>query len=259
MPNDAVLYKRQGRTAYITLNRPQVLNAVNRDLESGLIDALRQFDADEEAWVAVLHGAGRAFCAGADIKQSFHGASRQERDRQWGAGISPDGLLGRTINWKPVIAAVHGHCLGWGILIAAECDLVVASQEAMFGLTETLRGFPGGPAWARLNAFMPSKIATEMLLTGQAKPAADLHRLGFINRLTPTGGHLDAAQSLADEVLKAPPLAVRSGVRVTRWQWSRSAAEADYYQAALRLHLTEDFEESSRSFVEKRPPEYKGR
>ena len=258
MPAPTVKYHQDGRIAYITLNRPRSLNAVNQALERGLAQALHRFDVDDEAWVAILHGAGRAFCAGADVKERFYGSTAQERDRQWAAGQSPEGFLGRTINWKPVIAAVHGHCLAWGLLIAAECDLVVATEDASFGLTETLRGFPGGPAWAKVQTFMPSKVATEMLLTGRSLPASELYRLGFINRLAPPGQHMEAARDLAAQVLEAPPLAVRAGVRVTRWPWIQSTAQADHYQAALHLHQTEDFQESARAFVEKRQPKYKG-
>ncbi len=259
MPSEAVKYRRDGRVAYITLNRPQVLNAVNKALEEGLAQALQRFDLDDEAWVAILHGAGRAFCAGADVRERFHDPGPGERDADWGAGMNPEGFLGRCVNWKPVIAAVHGHCLAYGMVIAAECDLIAASVETRFGLTETLRGFPGGAAWAKVETFMPSKVATEMLLTGQPIYASKLHQLGFINRLVPEGGHMAGAEELAAAVLKAAPLAVRAGVRVTRWPWVRRAAEADYYQAALRLHRTEDFKESARAFLERRDPTFKGR
>ena len=255
----AVLYRRQGRIARITLNRPQSLNAVNTALEADLAAALQRFDVDDDAWVAILHGAGRAFCAGADVRQRFHDPDRRQRDLDWGMGMNPEGFLGRCINWKPVIAAVHGHCLAYGMVIAAECDLVVATRGASFGLTETLRGFPGGAAWAKVETFMPSKIATEMLLTGQPVSAEELYRRGFINRLAEDGEHMAVAEELAERILQAPPLAVRAGVRVTRWPWAHRAAVADYYQAALRLHLTEDFEESAQAFVEKRPPSFKGK
>ena len=94
-------------------------------------------------------------------------------------GMNPEGFLGRCINWKPVIAAVHGYCLGYGLVIAVECDLIVAEEGAAFGLTETLRGFPGGPAWAKVQNFMPSKITTEMLLTGQSQTAESLLNHGL--------------------------------------------------------------------------------
>ncbi len=204
---ETVNYRREGRIGYLTLNRPSSFNAVNDQLEADLMAAAQEFDLDDEAWIAILHGAGRYFCAGADVKQRFH-RSREERLRKMTRGTSPEGYWGRTANWKPVIAAVHGYALGAGCSIAAECDLIVASEEAQFGITETKRGIPGARVW---------------------------------------------------EVLKAPPLAVRAGVRALRWQWTKQVAEADLYDQALRLHLTEDFEESARSFVEKRQPVYRGR
>ncbi|GIX46681.1 MAG: enoyl-CoA hydratase [Candidatus Tectimicrobiota bacterium] len=254
-----VTYHRDGRIGYITLNRPEALNAVNDQLEHDLVAALEAFDLDEEAWVGILHGAGRCFCAGADVKQRFHGQDRQQRQRTMARGRSPEGYLGRTINWKPVIAAVHGYALGAGISIAAECDLIVASEEAQFGITETLRGIHGGRVWAKVQFSMGSKMAAEMLLTGDRYPAAELYRLGFINRLVPTGQHLEGAKALADKILQAPPLAVRAGVRILRWQWTKLVAEADYYAQAIPLHLSEDFEESARAFVEKRQPVYRAR
>ena len=179
MPSETVKYRRDGRVAYITLNRPRVLNAVNKTLEEDLARAFNRFDLDDEAWVAIIHGEGRAFCAGADVKERFHNPGDRERDADWGMGMNPEGFLGRCINWKPVIAAIHGHCLAYGMVIAAECDLIVATEETQFGLTETLRGFPGGPAWAKVETFMPSKVATEMILTGQPVPAQLLYDRGL--------------------------------------------------------------------------------
>ena len=257
MSHETVVYRREGKSAYITLNRPQVLNAVNDQLHEELTAAFREYDLDEEAWVAIVHGAGRCFCAGADVKERFANMPTHERDR-WSTGFGPEGYLDRCINWKPVIAAVHGHALGTGISLAMECDLIVASEDAQFGITETKRGLPAGPVWAKAQTFMPSKITTELLLTGEPMPASELFRLGLINRLAPPGQHLQAAEELAQNILKAPPLAVRAGVRISRWTWVRMAAETELYLQPSQLHLTEDFEESSRSFVEKRPPVYKG-
>ena len=255
---ETMTYHREGRVGYLMFNRPQSLNAVNDQFEQDLQDALLEFDIDEEAWVCIIHGAGRCFCAGADIKQRFVSMTPQQRARR-ARGNSPESYLGRSINWKPVIAAVHGYALGAGLAIAAECDLIVASEDAQFGITETRRGLPGGRVWAKVSAFMPSKVATEMLITGEPVAAAELYRLGLINRLAPPGNHLEAAQELAEKVLKAPPLASRAGVRLTRRTWVQPSADADMYIQPLKLHLSEDFQEASRSFVEKRPPEYLAR
>ena len=255
---ETMVYRREGKTGYVTFNRPQVLNAVNDQFERDLHAALLEFDTDEDAWVAIVHGAGRAFCAGADVKQRFASMTPQQRATQE-RGSSPESYLGRSINWKPVIAAVHGYALGAGAAIAAECDLIVASEEAQFGITETRRGLPGGRVWAKLNAFMPSKIVSEMVITGEPVGAPELYRLGLINRLAPEGKHLEAAQTLTEKVLRAPPLACRAGVRLTRRQWVQASADADAYIQPLKLHLSDDFKESSRAFVEKRPPVYKAR
>ncbi len=250
---ETMTYERKGRIAYIMFNRPQALNAVNRQFEDDLHEALLEFDTDDEAWVGIIHGAGRAFCAGADIKQRFVEMTRQESARRE-RGPNPEGYLGRSINWKPVIAAVHGYALGAGIVIAAECDMIVASDDARFGISETKRGLAGGRIWAKVNAFMPSKIASEMVITGEPVEAAELYRLGLINRLVPNGFHLSAAEALAEKVLKTPPLSARVGVKLTRRQWVQTGAEADMQTLPLKLHLSEDFKEASRSFVEKRPP-----
>ena len=255
---ETMTYERKGRTAYIMFNRPQSLNAVNRQFEEDLHEALLEFDVDEDAWVGIIHGAGRAFCAGADIKQRFVEMTPQESARRE-RGPNPEGYLGRSINWKPVIAAVHGYALGAGIVIAAECDMIVASEDARFGISETKRGLAGGRIWAKVNAFMPSKIASEMVITGEPVAAAELYRLGLINRLVPNGFHLSTAEALAEKVLKAPPLATRVGVKLTRRQWVQTGAEADMQTLPLKLHQSEDFKEASRSFMEKRPPEYKAR
>ena len=185
---ETMKYERKGRIGYIMLNRPQSLNAVNDQFESDLYDALLEFDIDDEAWVAILHGAGRCFCAGADIKQRFVQMTPQQQARRT-MGTSSEGYLARTINWQPVIAAVHGYALGAGTSIAAECDSIVASEEALFGITETKRGLPGARVWA--------KIVTEMVITGEPVDASELYRLGLINRLVPTGQHLEAAEELA--------------------------------------------------------------
>jgi enoyl-CoA hydratase/carnithine racemase len=257
---ERVTYRVEDRIAYIALNRPEVLNAADDAMETALIDAFDRYDRDDSAWVAILHGNGRAFTAGADVKARFAEPSEREtRIHKLVRGRPAEGWLGRTANWKPIIAAVHGYALGLGLALAIECDLVVASEDATFGITETARGLSGAQVWARLQAFMPSKLAVEMMLIGDRVSAQELYRLGAVNRLVAPGRHLEEAIALAERLLKTPPLAVRSAVRVSRWAWLRTAAEADYYVQSLRLHQSEDFQESTQAFMEKREPQYKGR
>ncbi|MBI4232995.1 MAG: enoyl-CoA hydratase/isomerase family protein [Chloroflexi bacterium] len=261
MAYETVLYERKGRIAYITLNRPESLNAFNntQDRETG--EALDEFDADDEAWVAILSGKGRCFSAGADVKERFHGTSREERARQGGPGRirRAGGYLANTIHWKPVIAAVHSYCLGQAMALAMECDLIVASEDARFAITEIKRGLSGANLWARAWFWTGSKVATEVALTGEHLSAQEGYRLGLVNRVTSVGQHVAGAERLAERILENPPLAVRSTVRVARHTVLPFLQQANLYTGALNLHLSEDFEESARAFVEKRKPVFTGR
>ncbi len=263
MPYETVIYERRGRIVYITMNRPNALNAFNFQQHADLPAALAEFDRDEEGWVCILQGAGRCFSAGADVKEVFS----SPRDKRMGkpgqhegpGAEGPEGTIGSTGNWKPVIAAVHGYCLGHAFGLALQCDLITASEDAKFGIGEVKRGLDGAEEWAKLQWFMPSKVTTEMLLTSEIVPASELYRLGLINRLVPVGQHVQAAEELAQKILQAPPLAVRAGVRLSRYPWVGRVAEAELYCKALHLSKTEDFKESTRAFVEKREPHYHGR
>ncbi|MFL2645192.1 MAG: enoyl-CoA hydratase/isomerase family protein [Dehalococcoidia bacterium] len=273
---ETMSYTRNGKIGYITFNRPKSLNAVNFQFEQDFHDSLLEFDLDDNAWVVIVSGTGRCFCAGADIKQKFNEMTPAQRANRT-KGANPESYLGRTVNWKPVITAVHGYALGAGMLIAAESDLVVASTEAQFGITETKRGLPGGHVWAKMNSFMPSKVITEMLITGEPLYAKRLYDLGFINRLVNSQEVISSdlnpeqvnnqilnlvlaeAEKLANLIVDTPPLAARSGVRLSRNQWIIPAINADLYLQPLNLHDTEDFQEATKSFIEKRPPNYQAK
>lgn len=271
-----VEFTTEGRLAYLKLNRPDRLNALSDELEAEIRAALLEFDLDDSLWVLILHGEGRAFCAGLDVREhsSFSFGSDDETRRakaldaartghvggaQHLLGTGGEGWLGRTANYKPVIAAVHGYVLGGGAHLAAECDLIVAAEDARFAISETTTGMSGSRTWAKIKTFMPSKIASEMLITGRRMEAAELYRLGLVNRLVPVGEHLAAAEELAREVLKAPPLATRDAVRATRKQWVSLATELDHQMQLSRLDRTEDFREAGRAFAEKRAPVFHAR
>jgi enoyl-CoA hydratase/carnithine racemase len=254
MPYDAVDYRREGRICYITLNRPQVLNAANPRLLNDLRDALEEFDRDDEAWVAILAGAGRAFCVGFDVKEVF---ATHEPGAPFFAG-EPVSLT-KVENWKPVIAAVRGYALGYGMILASECDLIVAAEDAQFALSEPKRGSFAGPSVHRLIYWMPSKVATEMILTGESIDAPTAHRLGLVNRVVPNDQLLPAARELAERLLAAAPLSVREGVRVTRLATERTLDLLDGWVRYGRLDHTEDFKEATRAFTEKREPRWLAR
>jgi enoyl-CoA hydratase/carnithine racemase len=221
---DAISYRRAGKVAYITFKRPEVLNALDAQARELFADLLSRFDMDEKADVAIVSGEGRSFCAGADLRELRQ--PKVLRDRR---PRPVEGYLGRCKNWKPVISAVHGYCLGVGFVIALESDLVVASEDAKFGMSESKRGLVSHVMLAHLKEFMPSKVMTEMLLTGREFSASALESLGAVNRVVPTGTHLDAAKELADELASLPAIAVRGNVQMTRWMWIRSTVEMSLF------------------------------
>jgi enoyl-CoA hydratase/carnithine racemase len=178
------------------------------------------------------------------------------------AGVRPAGGglgLTQTVNWKPVIAAVHGYVYGSGWGIAMDCDLIVAAEETKFQITEAPRGVGGATHWGSAWYWGGGRIANEMVLTGRVVTAEEMLPLGMINRVVPQEALLKTADGLAEEVASLPPLSVRCNVRMLRWFVHRMRQEAEMYQQALRLHLSEDFHESAAAFVEKRKAVVVGR
>jgi enoyl-CoA hydratase/carnithine racemase len=262
MAESLVEYECRDQIATLTLNRPEKLNAVNDDLVRHLMDALRRFDLDREAQVAIICGKGRAFSSGADVHQ------RQLRRREefeelggpqgWGANSGD--LLTRSVNWKPVIAAPHGYAMGLALGIVLESDLIVAEAGTKFQVTETSRGLGGAKYWALLHFRGAAAFATEVALTGRFFTAEEAFAAGIVNRVAPEGKHLDAARELAAAVAKNPPLSVRATVRTRRWYMDQLEREVTMQTAPLKLYLTEDFREAARAFAEKRQPgPFKGR
>jgi enoyl-CoA hydratase/carnithine racemase len=262
MTEALVEYVCKDQIATLTLNRPEKLNAFNDDLVRHLMDALRRFDLDPEAQVAIICGKGRAFSSGADVHQ------RQLRRREefeehggpqgWGANSAD--LLTRAVNWKPVIAAPHGYAMGLALGVVFECDLIVAEAGTKFQVTETSRGLGGSKYWVLLNFRGGAAFATEVALTGRFFTAEEALAAGLINRVAPEGQHLVVARKLAAEIAKNPPLSVRATVRTRRWYMEQIEREVIMQTAPLKLYLTEDFREAARAFAEKRQPgPFKGR
>ena len=257
-----VEYSREGQVVTIALNRPDKLNAFNDELVVAVQNALREFDADPEAHIAIIHGNGRAFSSGADVQQRQL-RSREEFQRLGGPqafGAHSSDLLTKSVNWKPVISAAHGYVLGLAVGLVFECDLVVAAEGTRFQITETSRGLGASKYWGLLNYCGAGAFGTEMALTGRFFTAEEVQAAGLLNRIAPEGKHLDVAKELAAEVCKNPPLSVRATVRTRRWYMEQMTREIMMQTAPLKLYLTEDFQEAATAFKEKRPAgPFKGR
>lgn len=240
---------REGRTLVITLDRPQARNAI--DLEAALLidAALRTLDADDGLTVGVLTGAGGTFSAGMDLKAFLAG----ERPEVPGRGLAG---LTRTPPAKPLIAAVEGYALAGGFELVLACDLVVAAEDASFGLPEVTRGLiAGSGGLLRLPLQVPPAIAMQYALTGEPMPARVAHRWGLVNTLTAPGGALAAALELAGRIAANGPLAVRTTKALIAGAPGWTPAEGWARQDALLLGVlaSPDAREGAAAFVAKRP------
>jgi enoyl-CoA hydratase/carnithine racemase len=263
MTEEIVTYERRGRIGYITLNRPEKLNAFSDEAVLALKDKLWEFDRDEEAWVAILSGNGRAFSSGADVQQ------RQLRDRAEFLKLGGPSGRGAThhpimfegfVNWKPVIAAVHGYVYGMAVGITLRCDIVVADPDTQFEITEIRRGLYSGQYWSIMQFRGAGTFADEVFMTGRQFSGQEAADRGVINLASERGGHIAAAEAYAETILKNPPLAVRAMVRSRRWHLQQHERAHTLFYEGSKLHLTEDFHESALAFAEKRQPgEYQGR
>src|SRR5437667_10823058 len=206
-----LLYETKGPICHIILNRPEKLNAANDQLVEDVNDALFEFDADDELQVAILSGAGRAFCSGADVRQRQL-RTREELKRLGGpAGRrSRENGLGDAVNWKPVIAAVHGYALGLGYSLSQSCDLVVAAAGTKFQIREVQRGLASGQHWVATWFWTGSRFANEVALTGRMFTAEEAHQHGMVNRVVPGAEVIPTAEALAAQILDNPPLALRA-------------------------------------------------
>jgi enoyl-CoA hydratase/carnithine racemase len=251
--------ERDGGVLTITIDRPDVLNALHLDAHVELSRAFDHYAADSQLRVAIISGSGeRAFCVGTDLK-SLARTGDYEYPRGGFAGITK-----RFDLWKPVIAAVNGLCLGGGVEIVAACDLAIASEHAEFALPEPRVGLAalGGGALQRLAREMPMKDAMWLALTGKRISAAEAKRVSLVNDVVARGTVLERAQALACDMLECAPLALEASKQVML----QSANEADLeaamrrdYPAARRMLESQDAREGPRAFAEKRKPRWLGR
>jgi enoyl-CoA hydratase len=250
-----VIAERRGNVLLITLNRPEVRNAVNAALAAGVAGALEELDGDDALSVGVLTGAGGFFSAGMDLGAFVRGESPWFGDRGF-AGIA------QRASRKPLIAAIEGFAVAGGLEIALACDLLVAAKGAKLGIPEAKRSLvAAGGALLRLPRRMPYHIVMELALTGDTLPAERFYDFGVVNRLAEPGSAVDVAMELAATLARNGPLALGASKQILQEQFDWSTAEMWEKQGAISgpVFASEDAKEGANAFKEKRDPLWKGR
>src|SRR3954452_10627795 len=251
----AALTERRDGVLVITLNRPEVRNAVNAAVAEGIAKALDELDGEDDLAVGILTGAGGFFCAGMDLGAFVKGESPWYGDRGF-AGIAQRGAR------KPLIAAIEGFAVAGGFDVALACDLVVAAEGAKLGIPEVKRSLvAAGGALLHLPKRMPCHAVMELALTGDPWPAERFHELGVVNRIAPRDGALDAALDLASAIVRNGPLALAASKEIIQRQFDWSADEQWERQGAISgpVFTSEDAKEGASAFKEKRDPVWRGR
>ena len=249
-----VLVEHEDGMVIITINRPQVRNAVNRAVSYGVCEAIDEMERRPDLRLAILTGAGGNFCAGMDLKAFSQG----EITRVEGRGILG---IAYTPPKKPLIAAVEGYALAGGFEAVLACDLLVASRTALFGLPEAKRGLAAAAGGLlRLPKYLPPRIAMEMALTGEMVTAQRLEQYGLVNLLVEPGEALKAAKKMARLILANAPLSVELSKRIIVEQRDWTLDEMFARQEAILGHVlrSNDAKEGAAAFLERRPAKWSG-
>ncbi len=267
---DVVLYEKQGHIARITLNRPEKRNAIDPEMMVRLGDAWTDFEKDDDLRVAIVTGAGdKSFCAGADLARliPLMTGARQPED-EWDNRLRSEPNLARAALlrdfplYKPVISAINGYCLAAGTELVQGTDIRIASENATIGLTEVKRGIvPAGGGIARMPRQVPFAKAMEIMLVGDAIPAEEARRIGFVNYVVPQAELMAKAEEFAAKIAENGPLAVRKIKEAVLRGMGLSMEEAYKIegQAVAEVMVSEDAREGPLAFMERRPPKFKGR
>ncbi len=249
-----VTLERDGHVLVITICRPEMRNAIDRATSEAIAQAMDELDGDNKLTVGILTGAGAHFCSGKDLKAFLRG----ERVELPGRGLA--GII-ETPPRKPVIAAVEGYALAGGFEIALACDLMVAADNAQFGLPEVKRGLMAGSGGLmRLPERIPRQIAMQYALTGDMMSAVEARQWGLVNQLTAPGEALAAAKAMAHQIAANAPLSVQISKQVVAEAFHWPAQERWQRQNALLETIihSKDAQEGARAFSEKRPPVWTG-
>lgn len=253
MSEEVLISERDG-VIEVTINRPEARNAMTMAAAVAIAEAMDRLDAEPGLRCAILTGAGGTFCAGMDLKGFLKGEMPVAGDRGFG------GLTSWTPK-KPVIAAVDGYALAGGMELALACDMIVANEDAKFGIPEAKRGLvAAGGGVVQLPRLLPRPLAMELALTGDPIDARRAHELGLVNRITP-GPAIDAARDLAATIAENGPLALIASKGIIRDSWLWSDDEINDRQNPYIAHVftSDDAKEGARAFAEKRKPNWQGK
>lgn len=250
-----VEYYKEGRIAIVTINRPEVLNALSPEALIELTDVLISFRDDPQLRAGIITGAGeKAFCTGMDLNSI-------QPDSQGSSNPRPEGTLVRGLElWKPLIAAVNGYAFGGGLEIALACDIRIASENASFGLTEVTLGLiPGWGGTQRLPRLIPFGKAAEMILMGQRINANEAYNLNLVNKVVPLKDLMMTAKEWAIRLCNSAPLAVRAAKEAMYRGNDIKLADGLLIESELseKAMASKDFAEGRKAFLEKRKPHYK--
>ena len=254
-----VEYTKEGKIAIFTINRPEVLGALNLEGMKQLHNALLDFRDDDGLWVGIITGTGdKVFSAGVDAKD-YLPFVRRTADKPW---QRPAGIMRGLNIWKPLIAACNGLTIGGGLELSLACDIIIASENASFGLPEVRLGLcPGGGGTQRLPRTIPIRLAAEMLFTGKIIDAQEAYRIGLVNKVVPLDKLMPEARKLAESICEAGPLAVRTAKEMMIRGLSMSLEDGLQLEDDFQRYImsTKDFEEGITAFREKRKPKFEGK
>jgi enoyl-CoA hydratase/carnithine racemase len=250
-------YRTEDRIAIITINRPEVLNALSAENLIEMSDLLKRFNNDSDLWACIITGAGeKAFCTGMDVKET-------QPDGLGNPAARPENTLVRDLEiWKPLVAAVNGYALGGGLEITLACDIRIASENAVFGLPEVTLGLiPGWGGTQRLSRLIPFGRAVEMILTGKRIDAHEALNLNLVSKVVPQKDLMWTARELAVQLCDSAPLAIQAAKEAVYRGYDIPLAEGLKLESELsgKTMSTKDYAEGRAAFLEKRKSKYKGK
>jgi len=257
MSYEYIKVEKKNRIAYVTINRPERLNALHVHAHHEMYRAFCDFRDDPEIWVAILTGAGdRAFCAGNDLKFSATGGDQGLSGPLGGFG----GITREFECWKPIIGAINGYALGGGLELALACDILVASETARFGVPEPHVGRECDTALRRLPRQIPFKLAMGLIMTGKLIDAQEAYRIGLVNEVVPLNELMNCAEHWAAEILKGAPLSIRCSKQAATLSMDIPLPQAltTAYPLVTQFRNSGDYVEGPRAFAEKRKPIWTG-